>query len=56
MKIVTGGGEADAHLQLPPLDAGTIATEFFQERLALFDYNLKAHVLASQRLRAALTS
>lgn len=55
MNIVTGGGEADAHLQLPPLDAGTLATEFFQERLALFDYSLKAHVLASLRLQAALT-
>ena len=55
MKIVTCGGEVDAHLQLPPLDAGTIATEFFQERLALFDYNLKAHVLASLRLQAAFT-
>jgi len=53
MKIVTGGGETDAHLQLPPLDAGTIATEFFQERLALFDYGLKAQVLASRRLQAA---
>ena len=55
MKIVTGGGEVDAHLQLPPLDVGTVATEFFQERLALFDYNLKAHVLASLRLQAAFT-
>jgi len=56
MKIVAGGSEADAHLQLPPLDVGTIATEFFQERLALFDYNFKAHVLASRRLQAAFTS
>jgi GNAT superfamily N-acetyltransferase len=56
MKIVTSGGEVDAYLQLPPLDAGTIATEFFQERLALFDYKLKAHVLSSLRLQAAFTS
>ena len=56
MKIITGGGEVDAHLRLPPLDVGTIATEFFQERLALFDYNLKAQVLASLRLQAAFTS
>ena len=55
MKIVTDGGEADAHLELPPLDAGTIASEFLQERLALFDYGLKAQVLASQRLQAAFT-
>ena len=56
MKIVTGGGETDAHLRLPPLDAGSVATEFFQERLALFDYNLKTQVLASLRLQAAFTS
>lgn len=55
MEIVTGGGEADAHLELAPLDAATIASEFLQERLALFDYNLKAQVLASRRLQAAFT-
>jgi GNAT superfamily N-acetyltransferase len=55
MKIVTGGGEADAHLELPPLDGGTIATEFLQERLALFDYSLKAHVLSWHRLQTAFT-
>jgi len=44
MKIVTGGGAADAHLQLPPPDAGTIATQFVQECLAPFDYSLKAQV------------
>jgi GNAT superfamily N-acetyltransferase len=31
MKIITGGGAADAYLHLPPLDPGTIATEFLQE-------------------------
>jgi GNAT superfamily N-acetyltransferase len=55
MKIVPGGGEADAHLELPPLDGGTIGTEFLQERLARFDYNLKAHVLAWHRLQSAFT-
>jgi GNAT superfamily N-acetyltransferase len=55
MKIVTEGGEADAHLELPPLDVGTIASEFLQERLALFDYSLKAQVLASRRLQVAFT-
>jgi GNAT superfamily N-acetyltransferase len=55
MKIVTDGGEADAHLELTPLDAGTIASEFLQERLALFDYSLKVHVRASQRLQVAFT-
>jgi len=53
MKIVTGGGEADAHLELPPLDAATLATEFLQENVALFDYTLKAQVLAARRLHNA---
>ncbi len=54
MKIVTGGGEADAHLELPPLDAATLTTEFLQDQVALFDYNLKAQVLAARRLHNAL--
>src|SRR3989304_2140524 len=54
MKIVIDGGGADAHLELAPLDATTIASEFLQERLALFDCSLKAHVLASRRGRGAL--
>ena len=28
MKIVTGGGAADAYLHLPPLDPGTVASKF----------------------------
>lgn len=55
MKIVIDCGEADAHLELPPLDAGTITSELLQERLALFDYGLKAQVFASRRLQAAFT-
>jgi GNAT superfamily N-acetyltransferase len=55
MKIVTDGNAADAHLQLPPLDVGAIATEFFQECLALLDFNMKAQVLALLRLQAAFT-
>ena len=42
MKIVTGRGAAEAHLQLPPPDVRTIAADFFQESLALFDASLKA--------------
>ena len=56
MKIVASGGEADAHLELPPLDAATIAAEFLQERVALFDYNLKAQVLTARRLQRALVA
>ncbi|MBI2319067.1 MAG: GNAT family N-acetyltransferase [Betaproteobacteria bacterium] len=50
MKIVTRGGEADARLTLPPLDAATIAAEWLQDSVALFDYNLKNQVLAAHRL------
>lgn len=56
MKIVTDGGEANAHLELAPLDAATIATEFLQERVALFDYNLKSQVLTAHRLQRALVA
>jgi len=55
MKIVAGGGEADAHLELPPLDVATVANELLQEQVALFDYNLKAQVLAARRLHSAFT-
>jgi RimJ/RimL family protein N-acetyltransferase len=44
MKIVTGGGAADAYLHLPPPDPGTIASGFLRECLAPFDSNLKAQV------------
>jgi GNAT superfamily N-acetyltransferase len=39
MKIVIGGGAADARLLLPPPDAGTAAIDFLQECLALFESN-----------------
>ena len=53
MTICSEHGEADAYLKLPPLDAATIAAEMFNERVALFDYALKAHMDAARRLNAA---
>lgn len=53
MKIVTGSGEADAHLELPPLDGGTLTTALFQEHLGWFDYGLKANTLALRGLQTA---
>ncbi|HUL93436.1 MAG TPA: GNAT family N-acetyltransferase [Burkholderiales bacterium] len=41
MQIVTRRGAAEAHLQLPPLDARAMAAEFLLESLALFDSRLK---------------
>jgi GNAT superfamily N-acetyltransferase len=46
MKIVTGRGVLEAHLQLLPLDARTVATEFLQESLALFESGLEARLPA----------
>ena len=42
MRIVSRRGAAEAHLQLPPLDAKAMAAEFLLESLALFDSGLKA--------------
>lgn len=42
MDIVTDGGEADAWLKLPQPDAGSYFGEVFAQRVALFDFALKA--------------
>ncbi|HYL88346.1 MAG TPA: GNAT family N-acetyltransferase [Burkholderiales bacterium] len=42
MDIVTDGGEADASLKLPQPDAGSYFGEVFAQRVALFDFALKA--------------
>ncbi len=54
MSIVTEGGDADAHLPLPPASPASIAGEFVTERFALYDYALKAHVATWKRVNAAL--
>ncbi|HEX5094053.1 MAG TPA: GNAT family N-acetyltransferase [Burkholderiales bacterium] len=41
MRIVADGGEADAHLALPPASPASFAQAVFDERLGLFDYALK---------------
>ncbi len=55
MAIVAAQGEADAWLQLPPADAGTHFGALFEERVALFDYALKAQLVQARRLAEALT-
>jgi GNAT superfamily N-acetyltransferase len=55
MTIGMGGGEADAWLELPPADAFTHFGEVFAQRVALFDYALKAQRSSARRLAAALT-
>jgi RimJ/RimL family protein N-acetyltransferase len=42
-RIITDAGEADAWLELAPADVASIAREWTEERVALFDYALKAH-------------
>ncbi len=42
MDVVTDGGEADAWLKLPQPDAGSYFGEVFAQRVALFDFALKA--------------
>ena len=54
MNIVTEAGEAAAHVELPPADAATIAQELLQERVALYDFALKAQLKAARRLAASL--
>ena len=46
MQIVTESGDADAHLELLPASAGSIADELVDDRVALYDYALKAQVAA----------
>ena len=51
MRIIIDSGEADAWLELAPADAASITQEWTQERVALFDYALKAQ---ARRIAEAL--
>ena len=55
MHIVAEAGEADAHLELPPASARSIAGEFVTDRLALYDYALKSHVATWKGVNTALS-
>jgi GNAT superfamily N-acetyltransferase len=52
MKICVDTGEADAFLKLPPADQASVAGEFVEQRLALFDYALKAQAMRIRELNA----
>ena len=54
MTICVDTGEADAFLKLPPADPASVAGEFVEQRLALFDYALKAQVATLKRVTTAL--
>ncbi len=53
MRIVAGGDEADARLELPPASPASIAQALFDERVGLFDYALKSQFDAARRLLLA---
>ncbi len=52
MKICIDTGEADAFLKLPPADPASLAGEFVLQRMALFDYALKAQAMRMRELNA----
>jgi len=54
MDIVTDAGDAGAHLELASPSAASITGEIVTDRLALYDYALKAHVAAWRGISAVL--
>ncbi|MBS0319767.1 MAG: N-acetyltransferase [Proteobacteria bacterium] len=54
MDIVLELGEADAYLALPPANPLSVSREAMHDRLALFDFALKANVATMARVRRAL--
>ena len=56
MDIVAAWGDADAHLALSPASPASVTGEYLTDRLALYDYALKAHFAALKGINAALES
>ena len=54
MRIVTGGAEADAFLDLEPADAVSRIGEAFEQAVAMFDYALKNQLTAAKLIAHAL--
>jgi RimJ/RimL family protein N-acetyltransferase len=50
MQIKREHGEADAYLQLPPPNPGSVLQEALEEQFAVFDYTLKANARAAAKL------
>ena len=50
MTICVEAGEADAFLELAPADPASVTGEFFDQRLALFDYALKAQAMRLKQI------
>jgi ribosomal protein S18 acetylase RimI-like enzyme len=54
MDVVIESGDADAHLALPPADLSSLGSEILADRVALYDFALKAHVETLRRVGVAL--
>ena len=54
MRIQTDSGESDAWLELPLMNAATLASEMFAEQVAVLDYTLKAHARTVRNISDAL--
>jgi RimJ/RimL family protein N-acetyltransferase len=54
MTICVDSGEADAFLKLRPADPVSVTGEFVEQRLALFDYALKAQAMRFKEFASAL--
>lgn len=54
MTICVDQGEADAFVDVPKADALSLAGEFVEQRLALFDYALKAQTATLKHITTAL--
>jgi len=54
MDIVAEQGDADAYLALSPASPASVTGEYLIDRLALFDYALKAQIAALKGINSAL--
>ena len=54
MTIVAAAGDVDAHLALSPASPSSIAGELLTDRLALYDYSLKAHIAVWKGINTGL--
>jgi hypothetical protein len=53
MSIVAEAGDVDAHLALSPANPASITGEFLTDRVARYDYALRAHIAAWRAITAA---
>ena len=54
MDVVIESGDADAHVALPPADLSSLGSEILADRVALYDFALKAHVETLRRVGVVL--